>query len=640
MGTAVNVFQNVVISGSLTGHSNNFYVTGNWTNNGVFNHNGGIVIFNGNAAQAISGTANTTFYSLTVNNSSGVSLSNPITVENNFLIEGGAFSNSSNNVTISGDLTNNASINSGSGTFTFNGTSKYLRGTSPINLTNVVVNGTYIFDCDEPSTFGALTVNATKSLNIAKDRGLSVSSSLSNAGSMLVDAGPNGHSGSLITTNTMTNTGACTFKTSIAKNMWHGLTSPVSNDDVQTVFSDIGSHNNNCYIYNEASTGTDYWVQTTTGALTPGKGFYVYYFSNKYKTYTATSGEVYNSGNYIIPVTYSDPGRKGWNFIGNPFPSAIDWDDEANVILNNVNSAMYIKNGSAWESYTRGLGESGDGFIYPGQGFFVVATANGSVTINNASRVHATTGNLKNLKSKKAAKSTTQPVIRLDLSNDSTLNKTFFRFMSEATSAFDGSYDAYKIFSEDENYNEIYSLSSTNDTLSINTLPVLSSSTIIPVGIKIRKPGVYFINASRIMHFPDSLDVFLHDTQLQLMINLKTDSSYTFYSDVVNTNSRFRLVFSASSTNIAEEISDKFSITQPYFNGDEIWILINYCNCNAINVELFDITGKLIFTNKYPIGSASDLISIKYHNIQSGYYLIKLDNSKETIVRKLLYISK
>ncbi len=52
-----------------------FSVAGNWTNNGsAFNYNTGTVTFNGTSAQQILGSTASTFYNLTLNNSSGLTL--------------------------------------------------------------------------------------------------------------------------------------------------------------------------------------------------------------------------------------------------------------------------------------------------------------------------------------------------------------------------------------------------------------------------------------------------------------------------------------------------------------------------------------------------------------------------------------
>jgi len=70
--TTVNsTFHHVLIAGTLTGHANTMNVKGNWTNNGVFNHNNGTVTFWNNIAQSLGSASlvSQTFYNLIVNKS-------------------------------------------------------------------------------------------------------------------------------------------------------------------------------------------------------------------------------------------------------------------------------------------------------------------------------------------------------------------------------------------------------------------------------------------------------------------------------------------------------------------------------------------------------------------------------------------
>ncbi len=70
---------NIIVNNDLTISSNldvsasNFSISikRNWINNGVFNAQNGAIVFNGSAAQTLSGTGTTTFNQLDVNNSSG-----------------------------------------------------------------------------------------------------------------------------------------------------------------------------------------------------------------------------------------------------------------------------------------------------------------------------------------------------------------------------------------------------------------------------------------------------------------------------------------------------------------------------------------------------------------------------------------
>ncbi|MCD6418754.1 hypothetical protein J7M00_08235 [bacterium] len=81
----LDVNGNFQIDGSFSSSGRNIEVAGNWTNNGSFTHGNNTVILDGTGSQSIGGTNTTTFYNLTITNTSGpgpVSLGHNITVAN------------------------------------------------------------------------------------------------------------------------------------------------------------------------------------------------------------------------------------------------------------------------------------------------------------------------------------------------------------------------------------------------------------------------------------------------------------------------------------------------------------------------------------------------------------------------------
>jgi hypothetical protein len=106
------------IAGTLTN-------TGTMTNNGTTNFNGT------NGQQTFSGVS--TFYNLSINNTSGLRLSNAVTVNNNLLISAGTLTANNFNLSVKGNWTNNASTAgfiAGTATVTFNGSSAQVIGGS------------------------------------------------------------------------------------------------------------------------------------------------------------------------------------------------------------------------------------------------------------------------------------------------------------------------------------------------------------------------------------------------------------------------------------------------------------------------------------------------------------------------------
>ena len=102
VGTGSILNMNGTIGADLT-------VRGNFTNSGTFNSNSRLVTFNGTAAQTITGA--TTFDFLTLNNATGLTLANPVTVNQTLALTSGRITLGANNLTVGGLLTGASATN-------------------------------------------------------------------------------------------------------------------------------------------------------------------------------------------------------------------------------------------------------------------------------------------------------------------------------------------------------------------------------------------------------------------------------------------------------------------------------------------------------------------------------------------------
>ena len=75
----------------------------------------------------------------------------------------------------------------------------------------------------------------------------------------------------------------------------------------------------------------------------------------------------------------SDNSTQGWNCLGNPFSSGLDWD--AITKPTGVDNAIYFTVNNTLASYVDGVSNNGaTGLIPPMQGFFVKANQSGLIT--------------------------------------------------------------------------------------------------------------------------------------------------------------------------------------------------------------------------------------------------------------------
>ncbi len=185
VSNSLTVKNDVTISGgTLNSNNQNLNVGGHWTNNGTFTPGTGTVTYNGTANQNLAGSNATIFNNLTLNNSTGLTLSGSVnaTVNGSLTLTSGVISTGNNKVIISatgavtrtsghvfGNLQKNVATGAGvSRTFEIGDIS--VTNYTPVALTfaSVSVAGdltAQVVSGDHPQIGSAADLNAAKSVN-------------------------------------------------------------------------------------------------------------------------------------------------------------------------------------------------------------------------------------------------------------------------------------------------------------------------------------------------------------------------------------------------------------------------------------------------------------------------------------------
>lgn len=419
-------------------------------------------------------------------------------------------------------------------------------------------------------------------------------------GSLTINSGA-----SLITNGAVT--GNATVKSDIEGGKWHLISSPVSGA-LSGSFSGkyLQSHSEASNLYSDIK---DLDVALTTGtgfALWGGAGFTHDYFGPL------------NTGTKLIGgltrTNISDALNSGWNLIGNPYPSVLDWD-AVNVAQGStgINNAIYIEDGNAWATYNNGVGtpKAVNQYIAPGQGFFVqvkVNTTSGAIDMENSARVHTSATFYK--------KASVTNLARLQVSGNSYTDEAVVRFASDATSEFDGNYDAHKFFSEIPGSAQIYTLGSS--PLAINAL--LPETNEVPLGIRANTAGTYTIAATQLLDMPSAT---LEDTQTGIFTDLSA-GSYSFTAGPGEKEVRFILHFNTSVTSLtdpAKSLANIYSYQNTAF--------IDLKDQAKGNIFIYNVSGQLIRTQ----AASKGMNEVKLPN--TGIYMVKVITAKSTMVKKI-----
>nr|NQU92712.1 T9SS type A sorting domain-containing protein [Bacteroidota bacterium] len=488
-------------------------------------------------------------------------------------------------------------------TFDFTGTSKFTIYTegdqapaypdfdvnivSGVEFYDVVVNN----NGSTSTLYGTMKVNndmnieAPSSLTIASGATLNITNDLF----MKTNLGPQStFYASLIDLGQLTVGGDSQLQWSIQGQQWHLVASPVSNETANLF--------NGMYLQ-QFTESTNAWTDITSLSYQLGvmQGYAAWFDDNWWQGIYFT-GDL-NTGN-IGSDNNLTKNNQGWNLVGNPYPSPIDWDATTGWTKTNLNTAIYLENNGNWATYNNGVGTNGGSrYIAPCHGFFVQANAHpATLKMSNTVRVH---------NKPVYFKSGLNNFVRLEISNTDQTNPVYtdelvVRIHPDATPGFDGKLDAHKLFASNPDIPQIYC---THQTLAINAIPEIK-----PVDIMLLtgEPGTYQISVE---DWEGLENIYLVDKFTGNECDLN-QQAYCFTSYNSDPQDRFTLDFKASG--IEPDVNqDEAPITIFAENG-HIHIVpdgkfINQLANKNLSVRIYDVVGREVYFNELNAGSTSTI---------------------------------
>ena len=364
----------------------------------------------------------------------------------------------------------------------------------------------------------------------------------------------------------------------------------------------------------------------------------------------------------------SPAGVKGYQSIGNPYASAINWDTfqtsspTTGIYGVNITNTMYVLDDvtKTFGSYVAGSGGVGSAafvsnLVSSGQGFFVVAsTTGGKLTINESAKSTRVNTGVKLLESTQSLTMANNQYIRLQVTGkDSTASEqTMIRFNNQAPMVYTAGLDAAHIPGLGE-----VSLSSSKASdpmhLSINNIPFpKEKGEAIKLNVDGTSNGTYTFSLRNVAAVPQLYDLWLMDSYKKDSVNMKLGKSYSFEINKTDSASfgskRFALVvrqnqalayqllaFSASKVVTARQVEavwatanegnyTNFTVERSTDNGKTFSVLGGVKAAGAGNYSFLD-KNPVIGTNLYRLKqedinnniSYSKIVTIQYSNLSN-----------------------
>ncbi|MFK5890100.1 MAG: T9SS type A sorting domain-containing protein [Flavobacteriaceae bacterium] len=497
-----------------------------------------------------------------------------------------------------------------------------------------------------------LTIDLSASLTLNSGGNLTISSNITNNGTFTVNSDAT-TSGSLIVTTTAT--GNITYKrymTGVDK--WHLIAAPVGGQDINT-FVTTGSNNVGFQSPNYSLTPYDntvakgvsgiwnHWTSDGSGAgnisgagsFVAGKGYEVLRTANGTMAFTGTVPVLKVSISVTNPVS-----NNAWNLIGNPFPSSIPANNNANTNNNflTVNTsvmdanfvALYLWNPTT-SLYDKIINNASSAtYIAPGQGFFVKSVAaGGTVDFTTAMRTNQLAVAFQKM-------SSATPSITLIADDGNKTKTTDIKYIAGKSLGLDPGYDAGLFDASGGNFTLYTKLVEDNGVnFMLQVLPdSIYDTTIIPIGLDADVGSEINFKAD-ISNLPIGKKVFLEDKLLNTVTELNaTDKTYTFTLTTQEQGTgRFFLHTQDNQSTLATQEFNTLGISvivQPKNNSIRILGNIN----GTTKLAIYDMLGRNIFSIEYKLSNDNEL---SIPPMTQGIYIVKVESEKGNYSTKIAW---
>ncbi len=347
--------------------------------------------------------------------------------------------------------------------------------------------------------------------------------------------------------------------------------------------------------YQESTIGTRGWkgISNINNTLNPGQGITVFVRGDRtlaspdwYTPPFVSQNEVtydfvgnINKGTISPTITYTNTAvadDDGWNLVGNPYPSPIDW----NLVTKSNLSAFYYVFNPATNSY---IADNGSINIASGQAFFVQATDdNPTITFNENNKVVTdVVGNFK----------TSAKPMQIEIRKDAlTADFAWLNINNNASANYNPLEDAIKLTNAVVNLSFI---GNDNVLQQYYTTPIGASADTFKLDLD-APTGSYTFTFSNLTSLPLNSGAYFIDKYNQNVVDLATTNTYTFAVAGGNTltfGQRFIIVINNA----------VLPVKLVSFTGHKQQnnVVLNWHTANEINNKGFEIERMLLSNNTW-----------------------------------------
>lgn len=338
-------------------------------------------------------------------------------------------------------------------------------------------------------------------------------------------------------------------------------------------------------------------------------------------------------------VEMTSGSRNRWNLVGNPYPNYLD----SQAFLDE-NSSKLDPNAVAIYGYNSGTREGegtignftiinritySDQKIAPGQGFLLLnkaKTASNPIVFKQDMRVFD--GNDDFILGRPTAP---HQMLRLMAAQDKTSFATEIYFNAHSSQGLDPGYDAALFDGVDQNFMVYSQLVKDNSgrNMAIQSLGLEDLNEInIPLGLKTAKGKKVTFSVEN-NTLPQDVQVFLED-KLNNTFTLLNETNYSFNAETaISGTGRFYLRLTNKTLSVDKDISRNLNV----FTTDQALIVSGELMADT-KISIYDIQGRLVLNSSLKMASSRNVIGTS--DLSSGVYVVKLNNTEQSLTKKVI----
>jgi hypothetical protein len=329
--------------------------------------------------------------------------------------------------------------------------------------------------------------------------------------------------------------------------------------------------------------------------------------------------------------------QAGWQLLGNPYPSPLDWNTVTAAQRPGMDAAMYVYQSTGqyagtYRSFDNGIGASP--LIVAGSGYFARVSApggSGSVNLTNANRV--TTFDAQPAFGRG---NDTRPQLHLTLTGTGSSDETFLYLQAGATAAIEPEFDATKL--ANPTGLDLASLSGT-EALAINGLaPLTRTDVVVPLLVRAPQAGSFSFEVADLANF-GATTVYLRDALTGTQQQLVAGTRYTFSLATATAGAgRFSVVFRPANVTATKVELDAASVSL-YPNpahGRFTVLLPPLAGQREVHATLFNALGQAVLSRTIGLTAAGATAEFNTQLLATGVYTLRLQAENQALTKRVV----